>query len=839
MIQDEMKNQFLILSPSQSYDGSIMMNKNEQESYFQVGKRIGMLHPRQPSYYVEEDKTPAFEIFDLKAHKQNKGITWQFRNQKQQTILKNNITEVNTFKKNQKKVLLFIEKLKQNLNLENKQYKIINSIIFSPLNTGKKIYKNSVQPSLTVIWNLIIFFFCTLLLIVSPIEYIYQENGYLNYLFATMIILIILDYIHKYTSQRQQEKQLNNNQQFIEQIFRSTTTLMDTSCIILLAVLILSNNEIIKSISLLIIKFLIFKKIILTFNKRIYYELSDLSLLIISILFTCHFFTCINLRQTFILKQDFEGVQDMLYQYLIIYINYILQFGNLKFSTEDDTLQNQLFNRFTTLILLFYKILIIKLIILNSLDFFQEYKKVKDLKLLQNFLHKQKVSQKLKDQISLKLEQIFLKNISQDNIENYFESCLEKETVFQEFKEQKLINFVNQFSIFSKFSSSTKQQIAQNLIPMILNKNDKLTCNQFGDQYNIYLLYQGKVAHGLTEKITEFNKIFRGECFGQFSFFTGQEYKNLITSLDYSLLYKLSRDKFLKIISSNIQDLEIATFIKDQVLFNNNYQIIDQFCLYCQEKTHLIINCPKIHLIKNNIGFYDKYLYSPNQHRKSYNRRKKSSQDQIQNHFKKLVDIPINHYSSQESSSELNQLSSSIIESNLVQKEGKFQVDSCINLLNEINNDNLIQSSQKDQQYQEIISSGQSQQQQQKLQSKNVFDQKISNLFNRAYSLKLIPSLQSNPSPIVKIQTPSLPTGTEFQNLVSDNPFMENIFKIDLDRIQDFEIYYPEYNIMKVLFRFKRSLRRSSEYKSKLTINQSVALMIGKFIQKRDQLSKI
>ncbi|CAD8091192.1 unnamed protein product [Paramecium sonneborni] len=798
-----------------------------------------MSHPRQPSYEVEGDKAPAFETFDLKAHKQNRGITWQFRSQRQQTNVKINNTEVNKLKKKQHKVLVFIEKLKKNLNLRNKQFKIINSLLFSPLNIGKTVYKSSVQPSLYVVWNLIIFFFCTLLLIVSPVEYIYQQNSYQNYLFAIMIILVILDQIYKYTSQLYEEEQLENNKQFLEFIFGSTNILIDTSCIILLSVLILSENEIIKIISLFIIKFVIFKKIMLTFNKRIYYELSDLKIQTISILLTCHFFTCINLRQTFIINQKVAEVQEILGQYLIIYLNYVLQFGNIQLNTEDDTLQNQIFNRCTTLILLFYKILILKLIILNSLDFFQDFKKLKDLRLLQKFLYKQKVSQKLKDQISIKLEKIIFQTQNYKNIENYFEQCLEKESIFQEFKEQKLVNFVNQFSIFSKFSKLTKQQIAQNLSPIILNVNDKLVCNQFGDQYNIYLIYQGKVAQGLSEKISEFQKSFKGQCFGQYSFFTGQEQKNQITSLDYCLLYKLSRDTFLKIISSNIQDLEIATFIKDQVLFNNNYQIIDSFCLYCQEKAHLIINCPKIHLTQNNVGFYDKYLYSPYQFRKSYNRRIKKNQDYKRNHFKQLIENKIKLYSIQESSSDMDQLSLSNNELNIENKETKYQGDSCNNLLNEINNENFIQNSQKDQQYQDIISLNQSQQQQQKVQSKSFFDQKISNIMNKAHSLNLIPSLSSNASPIVKIQNPSLPTITEFLNLVSHNPYMENIYKIDLDRIQDFKIYYPEYNIFVVLFKLKRSLRRNQEQKSKLTINQSLALKIGKIIQKSDKIRKL
>ncbi|CAD8056338.1 unnamed protein product [Paramecium primaurelia] len=831
MIQDEMKNEFLILSPS---DGSIMINNDQKENTFQVGKKMKITHPRQPSYQVEEDKIPAFEVFDLKAHKESKGISWKFRNQKQQTNVKINITEMNT----QQKVIIFINKLKQHLAIGSKQQKIINSLLFSPLNTGKKVYKNSLYPILNIIWDSIILLFCSLLLIVSPIEYIYQSNVYQKYLYITMIVLCILDQIYKYTSQRYQEEQLNYNKQFLKLILNSQTILMDISSISILTVLIFADDETIKTICLILIKFIICRKIICTYNKRLYYELSDLNIQIIQILLICHFFTCINLRQEYIINQEVKEVEQIFFDYLEIYINYILQLGNAKFNLEDDKLLYRVFNMSTIIILLFYKILLLKLIILDSLDYFQEYKKTKDLKLLQRFLHQQKISQTLKQQISLKLDQIFSRDKNSQIIENNFEQCLEKEQIFQEFKEQKLINFVNQFSIFSKFSKSTRQQIAQNLTPVILKVNDKLICNQYGDQYNIYLLNQGKVAYGLTDTLPEYHQIFGGQCFGQYSFFTGQENKNLITCLDYCLLYKLSRDKFLKIISSNVQDLEIATFIKDQVLFNNNYQIIDSVCLYCQDKTHIINNCPKLHLIKKNIDFFDQYLYSPDQSRISYNRRRKRNQDQFRNHFKKLFQMQINHVSNDEISSEFNQQSSSELEQNLDKRESKFHGDSSNLLLYDLCNENMKQSGQKELPYQEMMSPT-SQSKQQKLQSKNIFDMKISNLLNKGNSLKIIPTLSSNPSPIVKLQNPSLPTVTEFLNLANENICIEDIYKVDLDRIQDFDTYYPEYNIIIVLFKMKRNQRSSKEQKSKLTINQSVALKIGKIINKSNKFSKI
>ncbi|CAK80715.1 unnamed protein product (macronuclear) [Paramecium tetraurelia] len=823
MIQDEIKNEFLILSPSQSYDGSIMylqflslrINNNQKENSFQVGKRINMSHPRQPSYEVEEDKTPAFEIFDLKANKQTKGITWQFRNQGEQTIVKNNITQANTFQQNQKKVLAFINKLKQHLTLKNKQHKFINQLLFSPLNAGKKIYKNSLQPQLNLIWDSIIFFFCILILIISPVEYIYQTNGYGNYLFTSLIILTILDQIYKYTSQICQEEYLYQSKQFLEYIFKSSKILMDTSSIVLLTMLILSDNEFIKTISLLIIELITYKKIFLAFNKRLYYEMSDLTIQIVQILHTCHYFT----------YDQVKGSQDMFQEYLQIYVNYIIQ------------LEISNWNMCTTFILLFYKILIIKLIILDSLEFYQEFKKIKELKLLQRFLYKQKISQTLKYQISRKLEEVCLKDQNFQNIENYFEQCLEKEQLFQEFKEQQLLNFVKQFRIFSQFSKSTQQQIAQNLTPIILNINDKFRCNHYGDQYNIYLVNQGKVAYGLTESIPEYKKIFSGQCFGQYSFFTGQENQNLITGLGYCILYKLSREKFLKIISSNIQDLEIAAFIKDQILFNNNYQIIDSVCQYCQDRTHLLINCPQIHLIKNNIGFYDKYLYSPNQPRKSFDRGRKRNQNCFLNHFKQINAIHLNEAEIEEVSSEFSQQSSSVIESNQEKNELQLQGESQNNLLIEINNENIKQNEQ--QQQLEYCQQNSAQQLQQKSLSRNIFDLKISKILNQPLSLNILPSLQSNTSPIFNLKTTSLPTATEFLNFISDYPCMEEIYKINLDRMQDFETYYPEYNIGMVLFRMKRNMKLNNEQKSKFTINQSAALTISKIIKRKDQPTKI
>ncbi|CAK76620.1 unnamed protein product (macronuclear) [Paramecium tetraurelia] len=834
------QNEILLLSPS---DGSVMINKDSHEDCFRVGKRMKISHPRQPSYQVEEDKNPAFEIFDLKAHKEPEGIIWKFRNHRQYTNVKVNITEQNT----QKKVFLFIDKLKQHLALHNKQYTIINSELFSPLNIGKRVYNTSLYPILNIIWDSIIFFSCCLLLIVSPFQQIYQSNCYWKYLNILMIILCTLDQIYKQIFQRCQEEKFNNNNTTFKSFLNSQIFLLDTSSVVIFSVLIVLDNEFIKIIGLILIKYIIFRKIILTFNKQLYFELSDLNLQIIQILLTCHYFTCINLRQEFILNKEVIDFEEIIGNYIEVYVNYILQFGNANSTSEGDTLLHGAFNVSTIAILLYYKILFLKFIILDCLDMSQAYKKTKDLKRLQQFLYKQKISQTLKSQISLKLHQIFSRDENSQNIENYFEQSLAKESLFQEFKEQKLINFVNQFAIFSKFSKSTKQQIAQNLTPIVLNSNDKLICNQYGDQYTIYLLYQGKVACGLTDTIQEYHQIFSGQCFGQYSFFTGQENKNLIKCLDYCLLYKLNRENFLKIISSNVKDLEIANFIKDQILFNNNYSIIDSICLYCQDKTHLINNCPKVHLIKKKIDFFDQYLYCSDQPRMLYNKRKKRSQDQFRNHFRKLYDMQINQVSG-EFSSELNSQSSINLDQNFEKKEQKFPGESSNLLLNDLCNENMKQSGQKEQSYPEMISPTSPQIQQQKLQSKNIFDMKIQNLLNKGNSLQLIPTLSNNPSPINKLQNPSQPTVTEFLTLVNEvfyenydkNICMEDIYKVDLDRMQDFDIYYPEYNIIIVLFKMKsNSKRKKIQYKSKMTINQSAAMKIGRIIDKSRKLIQI
>ncbi|CAD8154369.1 unnamed protein product [Paramecium octaurelia] len=804
-----------------------VINKDSQEDCFRVGKRMKISHPRQPSYQVEEDKNPAFEIFDLKAHKEPEGIIWKFRNQTQQTNVKVNITEQNT----QKKVFLFIDKLKQHLALHKKQYSNVNSLLFSPLNIGKRVYNSSLYPILNNMWDSIIFFFFCLLLIVSPIQQIYQSNDYWKYLNIIMIILCTLDQIYKQIFQRYQEEKSNYNNKTLKCFVNSQTLLINTSSIVIFSVLIVLDDELIKIIGLILIKSIICKKIIFTFNKQLYYELSDLNLQIIQILLTCHYFTCINLRQEFKLKQEVMDFEEIVDNYIEIYVNYILQFENASSTPEGDKLLYGAFNISTIAILLYYKILFFKLIILDCLDISQAYKKTKDLKRLQRFLYKQKISSTLKSQMSLKLDQIFQRDLNSQNIEDYFEESLEKEQLFQEFKEQKLINFVNQFALFSKFSKSTKQQIAQNLTPIVLHSNDQLICNQYGDQYTIYLLYQGKVACGLTDTIQEYHQIFSGQCFGQYSFFTGQENKNLIKSLDYCLLYKLSRENFLKIISSNVKDLEIANFIKDQILFNNNYQIIDSICLYCQDKTHLISNCPKVHLIKKNIDFFDQYLYCSEQPRMLYNKRKKRNQDQFRNHFRKLYDKQINQVSG-EFSSELNSESSSNLDQNFEKKEQRFHGESSNLLLNDLCNENMKQSGQKELSYPEMISPTSPQIQQQKLQSKNVFDQKIQSMLNKGNSLQLIPMLSNNPSPINKIQNPSQPTVTEFLTLVNENICMEDIYKVDLDRMQDFDIYYPEYNIIIVLFKIKSNSRRKIKYKSKITINQSVATKIGRIVDK-------
>lgn len=108
--------------------------------------------------------------------------------------------------------------------------------------------------------------------------------------------------------------------------------------------------------------------------------------------------------------------------------------------------------------------------------------------------------------------------------------------------------------------------------------------------------------------------------FGDIGFFTGIRTACAKTS-EFSDLFVIYRNDFLKLISKFPKDKEKFNFIKDSLALYKDYSVINLCCYICQTESHIATECPVLTAIGDRTSsIYQLYTIYKN-FNKNYNRR--------------------------------------------------------------------------------------------------------------------------------------------------------------------------------------------------------------------------
>ncbi|EAR91790.2 cyclic nucleotide-binding domain protein (macronuclear) [Tetrahymena thermophila SB210] len=102
----------------------------------------------------------------------------------------------------------------------------------------------------------------------------------------------------------------------------------------------------------------------------------------------------------------------------------------------------------------------------------------------------------------------------------------------------------------------------------------------------------------------------QGDQFGEVSFFTGEQPKMSLKSLNFSKLLKIKRSDFIKVIMEDKVEYETFCMIKDMIIFSKNPTMLKKKCQSCNDQTHDIGQCPYLHLQLNKGKIYGQLLNS-------------------------------------------------------------------------------------------------------------------------------------------------------------------------------------------------------------------------------------
>ncbi|CAD8146777.1 unnamed protein product [Paramecium octaurelia] len=142
------------------------------------------------------------------------------------------------------------------------------------------------------------------------------------------------------------------------------------------------------------------------------------------------------------------------------------------------------------------------------------------------------------------------------------------------------------------FSIQTSNQVKNNLFPVKFTPKDIIYHRDDAKEKNLYFISEGEVQIFEEQSQKVIRRLKAGDVFGEFQFFTGQNPKESTISVGFTQLYKIDREKFIKIIKQTQKDYEKFHKIKDSILYSKNYNTILSKCYICNKYTHRDIECP-------------------------------------------------------------------------------------------------------------------------------------------------------------------------------------------------------------------------------------------------------
>ncbi|KAL4497341.1 hypothetical protein ABPG72_011276 [Tetrahymena utriculariae] len=280
-------------------------------------------------------------------------------------------------------------------------------------------------------------------------------------------------------------------------------------------------------------------------------------------------------------------------------------------------------------------------------SFSSEYKK--EIQQVNIYLDNKKIKLELKIRIRKYLEYIYeskQKNqIDETNLFSKLSSSLRNELIHQ--INEKIINDCH---LFSKLFN--QQNLEQFLFQISINLLEKITIpeetiiNQeesgVDDDQSIYFIQDGEVEifYQHSNSKTILKKLGAGSYFGEISFFTNLQRTASVQSVNFASLYYLKRSEFLKILQKFPNQKEIFYQISDKLKNYNNFNCLNIQCFSCQQLGHISKNCPNLSFYFFKSQFIEKMLQ---------NRKKKGTDFQRRNNLKlaTIKDIDVIKHSQQ------------------------------------------------------------------------------------------------------------------------------------------------------------------------------------------------
>ncbi|KRW99020.1 Zinc finger, CCHC-type [Pseudocohnilembus persalinus] len=249
-----------------------------------------------------------------------------------------------------------------------------------------------------------------------------------------------------------------------------------------------------------------------------------------------------------------------------------------------------------------------------------------DRQMLNRYMKKKKLPEKLKEKLSLYLDYIQSQKKERNDKEeikvlSFMSDELQRE-VLQEINQENIKKFEQIYKNFSELTlNETLLMIKEddfsqgaNIFQQGVNQSE----SEKEEPCYIYLLSKGIVElyyeQSNGNQINSFvvSEVQVGEVFGNYEFFTGQSRFINARAKEASSVLKISRKQFMEVVSKNDQDYQKFNMLSHQLQFMKTSQYNQHKCYVCNEEGHFPTQCQKIFLVmepKAVIYDYNNYQY--------------------------------------------------------------------------------------------------------------------------------------------------------------------------------------------------------------------------------------
>lgn len=182
--------------------------------------------------------------------------------------------------------------------------------------------------------------------------------------------------------------------------------------------------------------------------------------------------------------------------------------------------------------------------------------------------------------------------------------------------------------ISSNFSAKTLREIirimkeenyppGEIIFPPRDNKNHDMFFIKKG---NVEIFVENDMNDDIQNQTKVLKLLGESSIFGEIAFFSDMARTAGARSKDYTTLIRFDQNEFNKIVEDCDEDKEKLSYIRDEIKFYHNYDDLMIRCYGCNQRNHLVHECPLIHskVLKDIV--LAKYNYSENQKRRRFDR---------------------------------------------------------------------------------------------------------------------------------------------------------------------------------------------------------------------------